>query len=79
MGQEFNENYEKSVTKAYRELLKDLSKHMSLLVDGGVMTAKEVLDKIEDLQKHLKSGGDEGKKTQIEVMNDWLNGREIAV
>ncbi len=78
MGNKFNANFEISVTKAYRELLKDLMDNLSLLVDGGVMNAKEILDKIEDLQKHLKSGGDEGKRTIVETFNDWLNGRELT-
>lgn len=78
MGQRFSDNYEISQSKAYRQLLKDLMENISLLVDGGVMEAKDILSKIEDLQKHLKAGGDEGKRSLPEMFSDWLNGDEVT-
>lgn len=33
----------------------------ALFVSGALMTAKEILDKIEDLQAHIKKGGTAGR------------------
>ena len=78
IGRNYNQNFDESESKADRGKLEDMNRFGRLLVEGGVMTAKEVYDEIEKLRKRLKHGGDEGKRTQIEVMNDWLNGREMV-
>jgi len=46
----------------------------ALLVSGGLMSAKELLDKIEDLQLHIKKSGTSGK-SMTDVFCGWLNGR----
>ncbi len=45
----------------------------ALLVSGGLMSAKELLDKMEDLQQHIRKGGTGGRWVADEF-HAWLNG-----
>jgi len=45
----------------------------ALFVSGGLMSAKELLDKLEDLQTHIKKGGTGGRSV-AEEFHLWLNG-----
>ena len=71
--QAFATGFDESEPQAYGQLLTDLMGNSALLVSAGLMSAKEVLDKIEDLQQHIKKGGTSGK-TAMDVFHDWLNG-----
>ena len=73
LGDKFNKDYETSVTKAYRGLLKGIRANQRLLVDGGLYTAKELDERVDELQSHLKAGGDEGKISMADMFNQWLN------
>jgi hypothetical protein len=70
--QAFATGFDESEPKAYGQLLRDLMDNSALLVSAGLMSAKEVLDKIEDLQTHIKKGGTSGK-TVTDVFHSWLN------
>jgi hypothetical protein len=59
----FTTTFEKSESEAYGTLLRDLMDNSSLLIAGQIMSAKEILDKTEDLQVHLKKAGGAGGKT----------------
>lgn len=74
----FTSTFETSEPKAYGDLLKNLMDNASLFIAGQIMTAKEVLDKIEDLQIHLKKSGGAGGRTMSDMFCDWLNGGESA-
>jgi hypothetical protein len=73
IGAQFNEAYEQSVTQAMRGLLIALRANQRLLVEGGLYTARELDDRVEQLQEHLKVGGDEGKTTMEDRFHQWLN------
>lgn len=77
MSCRFVANYDESQSKAYRTLLKDMMENSAILIEGGIFTGKEVLDKLEDLQAHLK-GGDEGKTSPADELNLWLNKEAIT-
>ncbi len=74
----FTFTFETSEPKAYGDLLKNLMDNASLFIAGQIMTAKEVLDKIEDLQIHLKKSGGAGGRTMADMFYDWLNGGDDA-
>jgi len=76
IGAQFNEAYEQSVTQAMRGLLIALRANQRLLVEGGLYTARELDDRVEQLQEHLKVGGDEGKTTMEDRFHQWLNEAE---
>lgn len=61
-----------SEPQAYSGLLRDLMDNSALLVSGGLMSAKELLDKIEDLQSHIKKGGTSGR-SMMDVFHDFMN------
>lgn len=73
ISQAFAEAFSSSEGEAYGQLLRDLMDNSSLLISGGLMSVKEVLDKIEDLQQHLKRGGS-GSRSPIDLFSEWLNG-----
>ncbi len=75
ISQEFARGFDESEPQAYGRLLTDLMDYGALLVSGGLMSAKELLDKIEDLQLHIKKSGTSGK-SMTDVFCGWLNGRE---
>jgi hypothetical protein len=77
LGKEFNSTYDESVTRAMRSLLMGLRDNQSLLVSGGLYTAKELDDKVNELQAYLKVGGDEGKTTMEDRFSAWLNEAEV--
>jgi hypothetical protein len=77
ISQAFAEGFNDSEPAAYGRLLRDLMDNSSLLVSGGLMSAKEVLDKLEDLQQHIKKGGG-GGRSAIDIFHDWLNGEAEA-
>ena len=56
-----------------RGLIIALRNHQRLLVEGGLYTARELDDRVEQLQEHLKVGGDEGKTTMEDRFHEWLN------
>lgn len=68
-----------SEPQAYATLLKDFMDNSALLISGGLMTAKEILDKIEDLQQHIKRGGT-GGRSMTDLFHEWLNSdpKEVA-
>ena len=76
IGQEFITAYGVSVTSAMRGLIIALRNHQRLLVEGGLYTARELDDRVEQLQEHLKVGGDEGKTTMEDRFHAWLNQEE---
>jgi hypothetical protein len=69
--QAFATGFDESEPQAYGQLLRDLMDNSALLVSAGLMSAKEVLDKIEDLQQHIKKGGSSGRRME-DVFHDWL-------
>lgn len=72
LSRAFAAGFDDSEPQAYATLLKDLMDHAALLVDGNLMSAKEVLDKIEDLQQHIhKRGG--STKTVADEFSAWFN------
>jgi hypothetical protein len=73
ISQAFVSGFDESEPQAYGNLLKDLMDNSSLLVSGGLMSAKEVLDKLEDLQAHIRKGGT-GGRSMPDLFSDWLNG-----
>lgn len=73
LSRAFATGLDSSEPQAYGDLLKDLMDNSALLVSGGLMSAKELLDKIEDLQLHIKKGGTGGRST-TDLFHDWLNG-----
>lgn len=72
ISQAFAKAFDNSEAEAYGCLLQDLMDNSSLLVSGGLMSVKEVLDKVEDLQQHIKKGGT-GGRSPIDVFHTWLN------
>jgi hypothetical protein len=72
ISQAFATGLDQSEPQAYGQLLRDLMDNSSLLVSGGLMSAKEVLDKLEDLQAHIKKGG-HGGHSAIDIFHSWLN------
>lgn len=76
IGTKFNRAYDTSVTGAMRNLLMDLRANQRLLVEGGLYTARELDDRVEQLQSYLKVGGDEGKTSMQDRFHQWLNDEE---
>jgi hypothetical protein len=74
----FTTTFEKSESEAYGTLLRDLMDHSSLLIAGQIMSAKEILDKTEDLQVHLKKSGGAGGRTMGDLFHGWINGEEVT-
>lgn len=72
ISRRFAEGFDESEPKAYGDLLKDLMDNSALLVSGGLMSAKEILDKMADLQTHIKKGGT-GGRTVADEFHQWLN------
>jgi hypothetical protein len=72
ISQQFAEGFNESEPQAYGRLLTDLMDYGALLVSGGLMSAKELLDKIEDLQTHIRKSGTSGKSVADEF-HSWLN------
>ena len=72
LSRAFAMGLDSSEQQAYGELLKDLMDNSALLVSGGLMSAKELLDKIEDLQIHIKKGGTAGKSA-ADIFSAWFN------
>jgi hypothetical protein len=70
--QAFATGFDESEPQAYGQLLRDLMDNSALLVSACLMSAKEVLDKIEDLQQHIKKGGTGGRSVS-DQFHDWLN------
>ena len=72
ISRRFAEGFDESEPKAYGDLLKDLMDNSSLFVSGGLMSAKEILDKMADLQTHIKKGGSGGRSV-ADQFYDWFN------
>ncbi len=75
LSRAFATGFDSSEPAAYGNLLKDLMDNSGLLVSGGLMSAKEVLDKIEDLQIHIRKGGT-GGRTVADEFHSWLEGEQ---
>jgi hypothetical protein len=75
ISRSFATGFDNSEPQAYGDLLKDLMDNSALLVSGGLMSAKELLDKIEDLQTHIRKGGTGGRSVTDEF-HLWLNSGE---
>ena len=75
LSQAFATGLDDSESQAYGNLLKDLMDNSALLVSGGLMSAKEVLDKIEDLQQHIRKSGTSGKSV-TDIFHGWLSGKD---
>lgn len=73
ISQAFAKGFDESEPQAYGRLLTDLMDYGALLVSGGLMSAKELLDKIEDLQQHIRKSGTSGRSV-TEIFHEWLNG-----
>jgi len=74
ISRRFAEGFDDSEPKAYGDLLKDLMDNSALLVSGGLMSAKEILDKMADLQTHIKRGGT-GGRTVADEFSHWFNAK----
>lgn len=61
-----------SEPEAYGALRKDLMDYGALIVSGGLMSAKEHLDKLEDLQQHIRKQGTSGKSV-TDQFTEWFN------
>ena len=72
LTQRFSAGFDSSEPQAYGTLLKDLMDNSALLVSAGLMSAKEVLDKIEDLQQHIRKQGT-GGRSMPDLFHEWLN------
>jgi hypothetical protein len=72
ISQAFAQGFDESEPLAYGRLLTDLMDYGALFVSGSLMSAKELLDKIEDLQGHIKKGGT-GGKSMPDMFHQWLN------
>lgn len=72
ISQTFANGFDNSEPEAYGNLLKDLMDYGALFVSGGLMSAKELLDKIEDLQQHIRKGGTGGRSI-ADLFHEWLN------
>jgi hypothetical protein len=73
---QFTSTFKTSESEAYGNLLRDLMDYSSLFIAGQIMSAKEILDKTEDLQVHLKKSGGMGGKSMGDLFNSWINGEE---
>jgi hypothetical protein len=72
ISQAFAKGFDESEPQAYGRLLTDLMDYGALLVSGGLMSAKELLDKLEDLQQHIRKQGSGGRSVADEF-HLWLN------
>jgi hypothetical protein len=72
ISQAFAKGFDDSEPQAYGRLLNDLMHYGALFVSGGLMSAKELLDKMEDLQQHIRKGGT-GGRSMPDLFHDWLN------
>jgi len=70
--QAFSAGFDESESRAYGSLLKDMMDYGGLLISGGLMSAKEHLDKLEDLQQHVHKSGTGGRSVADEF-HDWFN------
>lgn len=70
----FANGIDESEPQAYGNLRKDLMDHSALLVSGGLMSAKEILDKLEDIQTHIRKGGSGGLSV-TDQFRMWLNSK----
>lgn len=79
MGSDYYNNYEeKGVEHASRCLLLQYRKNQKILIDGGIYTAKELDDRVDELQSKLSSGND-GTASMEDLFNRWLNAPSEAV
>jgi hypothetical protein len=71
LSRAFSSGFDDSKSQAYSHLLKDLMDNSALLVSGGLMTANEILGKIEDLQEHMHKDGGTGRAT-LDEFHDFF-------
>ncbi len=72
LSRAFAAGFDESKSQAYGNLLKDLMDNSALLVSGGLMSANEILGKIEDLQNHMHKDGGTGR-TVADEFHSWFN------
>lgn len=73
ISERFNAQRAKNKTLAYRGLQRDLMDNAEHLVPD-VMSFKELLDKVADLEEYLKDAGGETGKSPLEMCAEFLNG-----
>jgi hypothetical protein len=61
---------------AYRELQDDLARNMDLLTASGLVSIKELLATITSLEEFIKSDAPIKGETFIEVLANFLTGRD---
>lgn len=76
--EEFEADLDSGDSQAYSRQRKRLSKAARMLVDGQVMSAKEIDDKLQEYTAYIK-GGAQGTRTMGDLFHDWLNGKEAGV
>lgn len=80
LGVAYKATYSKSGrTVADRDLMLELRENQRLLIDGGIYTAKELDDRIQDLQKEIDSSGSDGTASMEDIFCRWLNEPTEAV
>lgn len=75
--EEFEADLDSGDSQAYSRQRKRLSKVARLLVDGQVMSAKEIDDKLQEYTAYIK-GGAQGTRTMGDLFHEWLNGEDTA-
>ena len=74
MTQRWAELVDTSEPQAYGRLRRDLMDYSEIFISGQLMSAKEVLDKLDDLQQHIKKGGTGGLSVADEF-HRWLTSK----
>jgi hypothetical protein len=76
IGKRFSENRIKSQSSAYEQYQRDLSDNAAYIVNGGVMTMKELSEMLMKLEEFRKRSSEQGK-TSATLLAEWLRGQEI--
>lgn len=76
IGKRFSENRKISQSAAYECYQKDLSDNSAYLVNGGVMTMKELSEMLMKLEEFRKRTTETGK-TPATLLAEWLRGENI--
>lgn len=80
IGNEYKDAYDSNGREvADRNLMLALRKHQRALIDGGIYTAKELDDRVSNLQECLKSSGNDGTASMEDLFHRWLNEPTVAV
>lgn len=68
----FVEVFDSSEPQAYMALLQHWMTYGPLFISGQLISQKEHLDKLQDLQSHIKKGGT-GGRSMTDLFSDWFN------